>query len=67
MHRYIEKNIDELYENRPQGVDFVNKLKAQQLGISEGAVKKHGDDDSDDSDESVYDEEELRIHREQKI
>jgi len=36
MHRYIEKNIDELYENRPKGVDFMNKLRAQQLGISEG-------------------------------
>jgi len=63
MHRYIENNIDILYENRPKGVDFMNKLRAQQLGISEGAVKKESED-SEDSDESVYDEEELRIHRE---
>lgn len=66
MHRYIENNIDILYENRSKGVDFMNKLRAQQLGISEGAVKKESED-SEDSDESVYDEEELRIHREQKI
>jgi len=45
----------------------MNKLRAQQLGISEGAVKKQEQEDSDESDESVFDEEELKAIREQKI
>ena len=66
MHRHIEKNIDYLYANRPPGLDFMGMLQAQQLGINEDQVKRHGDD-SDESEESDIDEESLRIHREHKI
>ena len=67
MHRFIETHIDELYEKRPQGLDFMGKMQAQQLGIDEDKVKKHGDDDSEESDESDIDEDAIRMHREHKI
>lgn len=67
MHRFIEKNIDELYENRPADLDFMGKLQAQQLGIDAKNLKKNIDEDSEESDESQLDEEELRKHREHKI